>query len=111
MSFNATWPLVLSLNANRGRELDDNPITKFFPVEELPASTNQIEDVPTKGLDDAIKNLLSQTLDYNPPEAAEDAEFTPLAMPRYEAFRKVEHLSETAKELYTAAGRSTPCPD
>ncbi|KAL6881640.1 hypothetical protein HDV57DRAFT_496918 [Trichoderma longibrachiatum] len=83
---------------------NDNPITKFFPIEELPASTVQIQDVSAKGLDDAVKNLLSQTLDYNEPDAAEGAEFTPLPMPRYEAFRKVEHLSETARELYTAAG-------
>lgn len=99
-------PLFLSTNVN-GEQLDDNPVTKFFPIEELPASTVQIQDVSAKGLDDAVKNLLSQTLDYNEPDAAKGAEFTPLPMPRYEAFRKVEHLSETARELYTAAGRST----
>ncbi|KAL6858485.1 hypothetical protein J3F83DRAFT_750966 [Trichoderma novae-zelandiae] len=83
---------------------NDNPITKFFPVEELPASTNPAEDVSAKDLDDAVKNLVSLTLDYNRPSAAEEAEFTPTSMPRYEAFRKVEHLSETATELYKAAG-------
>ncbi|KAL7810364.1 hypothetical protein V8C26DRAFT_410170 [Trichoderma gracile] len=83
---------------------NNNPITKFFPVEELPASASQVEDVSAKDLDDAAKDLLSQTLRYRPPNAAEGAEFTPLAMSRYEAFRKVEHLSEIAKELYTAAG-------
>lgn len=100
-------PFSDSTHANRGHELDNNPITKFFPIEELPASANQIEDISAKALDDAVKTLLSQTLRYSPPDAAEGAEFTPLAMPRYEAFRKVEHLSQTAKELYTAAGRST----
>lgn len=97
-------PFSDSTHANRGHELDNNPITKFFPIEELPASANQIEDISAKALDDAVKTLLSQTLRYSPPDAAEGAEFTPLAMPRYEAFRKVEHLSQTAKELYTAAG-------
>ena len=98
--------LRLSTKAN-SQHLDDNPITKFFPVEELPASTTQVEDVSAKDLDDAVKNLLSQTLEYNLPDAVEGAEFKPSAMPRYEAFRRIEHLSETAKELYTAAGKYT----
>ncbi|KAL7949836.1 hypothetical protein V8C42DRAFT_308722 [Trichoderma barbatum] len=82
----------------------DNPITKFFPVEELPANTDQVEDISTKDLDDAVKSLLNQTLDYNRTSLANAAESTSLPMPRYEAFRNVDRLSEAATELYKAAG-------
>ncbi|EHK20258.1 uncharacterized protein TRIVIDRAFT_48665 [Trichoderma virens Gv29-8] len=94
----------LSINAERLCQ-GDNPITKFFPVEELPTSTNQVEDISTKDLDDAAKGLLNQTLEYNRSNPAK-AEYTSLSMPRYEAFRNVDHLSEIATELYKAAGRS-----
>ncbi|KAL7933808.1 hypothetical protein V8C35DRAFT_303959 [Trichoderma chlorosporum] len=81
----------------------ENPITKFFPVEEPPISTDQVEDVSTKDLDAAAKSLLNRTLQYNPSNQAK-ADNTTLSMPRYEAFRNADHLSEIAKELYKAAG-------
>ncbi|KAL7915617.1 hypothetical protein GGI35DRAFT_430280 [Trichoderma velutinum] len=81
----------------------DNPITKFFPVEELPISTTQVEDISVKDMEDAAKRLLNQTLEYNRFNPAK-VENTLLSMPRYEAFRSVDHLSETAAELYRAAG-------
>lgn len=84
----------------------DNPITKFFPVEESSASTSQLEDISTKDIDDAAKYLLNQTLEYNRFNPAKSENTLP-SMPRYEAFRNVDHLSETATELYRAAGKST----
>lgn len=66
-----------------------------------------MEDISTKDLDDAVKSLLNQTLGYNRSNPARAAENNLLSMPRYEAFRNVDHLSETATELYKAAGRST----
>lgn len=95
----------ISYNADRMNQ-GDNPITKFFPVEESSAGTSQLEDISTKDIDDAAKNLLNQTLEYNRFNPAK-SENTLLSMPRYEAFRNVDHLSETATELYRAAGKST----
>ncbi|RFU78395.1 eukaryotic translation initiation factor 5a [Trichoderma arundinaceum] len=71
----------------------ENPITKFFPVEDVPASTAQVGELPPHDLDNAVKSLLSQTLSYDKPNS----------MSRYEAFRSADHLSETATDFYKAA--------
>ncbi|KAH6607866.1 eukaryotic translation initiation factor 5a [Trichoderma cornu-damae] len=90
------------------KDQDDSPITKFFPVENPPANETQAEDIPTtKDLDEAVKSLLSQTLKYGKSDAIKTDESTSLSVPRYEAFRNVDHLPEMASELYKAAGRST----
>ncbi|PNP47230.1 hypothetical protein TGAMA5MH_01045 [Trichoderma gamsii] len=82
----------------------DNPITKFFPVEDLPTSINQVDDISTMELDDAVKNLLSQTIKYDSFSSIETAKSTTMPISRYEAFRNVDHLNQTAFDLYKAAG-------
>lgn len=84
--------------------LGDNPITKFFPVEDLPTNINQAEDISTTELDDAVKNLLPQIIKYNSSDSIETAESTTIPVSRYEAFRNVDDLTETASDLYKAAG-------
>lgn len=85
----------------------DNPITKFFPVEDLPTSINQVDDISTMELDDAVKNLLSQTIKYDSFSSIETAKSTTMPISRYEAFRNVDHLNQTAFDLYKAAGMFT----
>ncbi|KAL7785975.1 hypothetical protein V8C37DRAFT_393052 [Trichoderma ceciliae] len=82
----------------------DNPITKFFPVEDLPTNISRAEDTSSKGLDDAVKNLLSQALKYNKSAPVQTAENSSSPTSIYGAFRNVDHLSETAADLYKAAG-------
>lgn len=84
--------------------LGDNPITKFFPVEDLPTSTSQVEDSSPTELDDAVKNLLSQTIQYDSFSSTETAKSMTMPVSRYEAFRSVDHLNQTAFDLYKAAG-------
>lgn len=86
--------------------LGENPITKFFPVEDLPANINQVEDISTTELDDVVKKLLSQTLKFNASDLIRTAKSTAMPVSRYEAFRNVDHLTETASDLYKAAGTS-----
>lgn len=90
-------------NSNK-ENIGDNPITKFFPVEDLPTTINQVEDLSTTELDDAVKNLLSQTVKYDSFSSIETAKNTTMPISRYEAFRNVEHLNQTAFDLYKAAG-------
>lgn len=97
--------LCIRNNADR-MDQGDNPITKFFPVEESSTSTSQLEDISTKDIEDAAKNLLNQTLEYNRFNPVK-SETTLPSMPKYEAFRNIDHLSEAATELYRAAGKST----
>ncbi|KAL7926324.1 hypothetical protein ACQKWADRAFT_282450 [Trichoderma austrokoningii] len=82
----------------------DNPITKFFPVEDAPTSTNQVEDVSATELDDAVKSLLSETVKHSSPSAIETSKSTTMPASRYEAFRNADHLTQTAFDLYKAAG-------
>ncbi|PTB42778.1 hypothetical protein M441DRAFT_162493 [Trichoderma asperellum CBS 433.97] len=82
----------------------DNPITKFFPVEDLSTNINQAEVISTTELDDAVKSLLAQTVGYNSSGSVETAKSTAMPVSRYEAFRNVNHLTQTASDLYKAAG-------
>lgn len=82
----------------------DNPITKFFPVEDLPTGINQVEDLSTTELDDAVKNLLSHIVKYDSSSYIETAKSATTPISRYEAFRHVDHLNQTAFDLYKAAG-------
>lgn len=84
--------------------IGDNPITKFFPVEDLPTSINQVEDNSPTELDEAVKTLLSQTIQCDSFSSTETAKGTAMPVSRYEAFRNVDHLNQTALDLYKAAG-------
>lgn len=84
--------------------IGDNPITKFFPVDDVPTSINQVEGISTTELDDAVKTLLSQTVKYDSFSSIDTAKSTTMPISRYEAFRNVDHLNQTAFDLYKAAG-------
>jgi RNA polymerase I-specific transcription initiation factor RRN7 len=98
------WQLARSSSNSYTDNIGDNPITKFFPVEDLPADINQVGEISTSELDNAVQNLLSQTVKYNSSGLIETAKSSTMSIPRYEAFRKVDHLNQTAFDLYGTAG-------
>lgn len=83
-----------------------NPITRFFPVEDVPELEPPVPEIVPQELDAGVKQVLSEAIQKssNSGEKATD-EDTDLGV-NYEAFGHLEDLNAPGKTLYEAAGKN-----
>lgn len=82
---------------------DENPVVNFFPSEDAPALQIPPSEVTDPEIVANTMKLLPRIIEHLNDDEAKDAEQTS-ENGIYKAFRSVEDLAPTARDLYKTAG-------
>ncbi|VUC35762.1 unnamed protein product [Clonostachys rosea] len=90
---------VASLNDSKVK----NPITRFFPVEDVPELEPPTPEIGSQALDASVKQVLSEAIQKSSGSGEKTPDDDTKLGVNYEAFRHLEDLNEPGKMLYKAA--------
>lgn len=83
-----------------------NPITRFFPAENVPELEAPVPEILPQELDAGVKQVLSEAIQKSSSSGEKTTNEDADPGVNYEAFGHLEDLNAPGKMLYEAAGKS-----